>query len=314
MQDFILIFGLVAPVFIIIILGYILKRFNLVNENFVSISSKIVFNISLPALLFSEIIKMDASQILDFNLVIYCCIGTFFCFGASWLLSYRYMNKPKDRAVFIQGSFRSNSAIMGLALVANIFGENSLGKAALVLAFTIPLFNILSIIALTIPFRQEKKLNLFQTLFEITKNPLTMAVLLALPFSIFRISLDGIFSKTLSYLSALTMPLALLGIGATMNMKDIRNAPPISYYASILKIVLFPFVTTYIAYLIGFKDLEMGIIFILFSTPTAIASFVMSEAMECNSKLAAHIILLSTVGSIITITLGLYLLRTFYII
>lgn len=309
MQNLIVVAGLVAPVFLIVALGFFLKKAGLINDNFVRLSSRIVFTVSLPALIFIEISKTDLSAILNLDLIGFAYAGTLVTFFVVWLISIPSVKTATDRTVFIQGSFRGNFAVIGLALIANVYGINSLGKASLLLAFTIPIYNTLSVIALTVPLRKERKMNIRSTVFEILRNPLVLAVILSIPFSYFKIQLPFIVNTTIDYLAVLALPLALLGIGGFMDFKEIKKGFTLSVYSTILKLIVFPVIMTYGAYLFGFRGYDLGLLFILFACPTAIASFIMAEAMGSNSKLAANILLMTTLASLFTITLGLFILK-----
>jgi len=298
-----------VPVFLIVALGYILKKLGMINENFVTVSSKIVFNISLPALIFFEIAAIDLAEVLNIGQISFIYIGTLISFGIAWIIAQSVTKTGQDKASFIQGSFRGNFAIVGLAIIVNYYGPENLGKASLVLAFTIPLYNILSVIALTIPLRKEKQLNYKNTLFEIARNPLIIAVLAALPFSYLSIGIPEVIYTTGRYLSALSLPLALIGIGGFLSFRDITRSSSLTIVSTSLKLIVLPALATIAAYLLGFKGMDLGIIFILFACPTAIASFIMAETMGANSRLAANILLLTTLASVVTMTLGLFILK-----
>ena len=308
MQNLIFSLTLVAPVFLIVALGYFLKRIGVINENFVSVSSKIVFTISLPALIFIEVSSIHLEEILNVNLILFVYAGTLVTFTAVWITADFFTRAGKDKASFIQGSFRGNFAIVGLAIIVNYYGIDNLGKASLVLAFTIPLYNILSVIALTVPLK-EKEHKYSNTFFEILKNPLIIAVFAAIPFSYFGIIIPGFLKTSIGYLSALALPLALVGIGGFLSFSDITKESSLTVISTILKLLVFPAIMTFAAYLLDFRGIDLGIIFILFACPTAIASFIMAEAMGANSRLAGNILLLTTLVSVITITLGLFILK-----
>ncbi len=307
-ETFLFILNLVAPVFLIVGVGFVLKLFNMINDDFVSLSSKIVFNVSLPALIFTEVSNLKINELIRFDVIVFVYAGTLISFLFVWIISKR-IKTPTDRGVFIQGSFRGNFAIIGLALILNIFGKSTLGKASLVLAFTVPLYNVLSVIALTIPLKKEKRISAVSSFIEIIKNPLIIAVFLALPFSYYHLSIPFFAVKTVNYLAALSLPLALIGIGGFMKFNEVKNEIMLTVYSSFLKLIVIPFAATYIAVLLGFRGDDLGIIFILFSCPTAIASFIMAKAMGSNGKLAANILLITTLFSAVTITLGLFVLK-----
>ena len=309
MEDLLFTANIVVPVFIIVALGYLLRKKNLINDNFVSLSSKIVFNVSLPVLIFVEIAKINLDVILDFKLILFVYIGTLIAFFLIWIFSIPFIKEGKDQSVFLQGSFRGNFAIVGLALIANLYGPEKLGKASLVLAFTVPLYNVLAVIALTVPVRKEKNMDMKKTLWEILKNPLVLGVLVALPFSYFKIQINDLILTTANYVAALALPLALLGIGGFLNFDDVKEGFKLTGMSTIIKLIIIPSAATIAAYNLGFIGDNLGIIFILFGCPTAIASFIMAEAMGVNSKLAGNILLVTTVFSVFTISIGLFILK-----
>jgi len=301
--------NVVAPVFLLIALGYFVKRINVINENFVEITSKFVYSVSLPALVFINITEIDLSEAIDFNQIIYIYAATLFNFFIVWALSIPFIKDGKNLSVFVQGAFRSNFAIVGFAIVSKLFGSYALGKASLVLAFVLPLYNILAVIILTVPLRKERKLNLKSTVYEIMLNPLIVAVIVGLLFSYFKIVIPSVVNSTVGFLSELALPLALVGIGGSLNLQNIKKAQGLAFTSSVIKVILVPLILTLGAYYFGFRGIDFGIMFVLFASPTAIVSFIMAEAMGSNSKLAGNIVLISTIASVFTIAVGIVILK-----
>jgi len=301
--------NVVAPVFLLVALGYFVKRINVINENFVDVTSKFVYSVSLPALVFINITEIDLSEAIDFNQIIYIYAATLFSFFIVWIISIPFIKDGKNLSVFVQGAYRSNFAIVGFAIVSKLFGSYALGKASLVLAFILPLYNILAVIILTVPLRKERKLNLKSTLYEIILNPLIVAVIVGLIFSYFKIIIPSVINSTVGFLSELALPLALIGIGGSLNLENIKKASGLAFTSSAIKIILIPLLLTLGAAYSGFRGLDLGIMFVLFASPTAIVSFIMAEAMGANSKLAGNIVFISTIGSVFTIAAGIVILK-----
>lgn len=310
MQNVIFTFNVVAPVFLLIFLGYALKIRGFINQNFILISSKIVFNVTVPALVFVELSTTDFRVTFDLKPIVFVYIGILIFFALTWIVSIFLTKEGRDQASFIQGSVRSNFAIVGFALLSNTFGDQVLGKAAILLAFIMPLYNVLAVIALTVPVKKEKKFGYKKTIIEIITNPLILATFVAIPFSYFQIPVPQFLMKTIDYLATLTLPLALLGIGGSLNFKTLKKDSKLTLYATLIKIMIVPASLTYIAVLLGFRREELGVLFMLFATPTAIVSFIMAEAMDCNSQLAGNIIVTTTLGSIFTLSLGIFIMRS----
>lgn len=300
---------MVAPVFLIVAIGYLLKRLGIINDNFVKVSSKVIFTIALPALIFSEVSDITLNEVFDFRQIIFVYILTIITFVISWIFALIFVKDKPDKGAFIQGSFRGNYAIVGLALIANALGEDSLAKGSIILAFTIPLYNILAVIALAIYSKENEQVRVTDTLKQIITNPLILAIILAIPFSYYDIKINSVLKDTIDYFAALTLPLALLGIGGFLNFSDISRASANAFLSTALKIIIFPIIGTIAAYYTGYRNDDMGILFILFACPTAIASFIMAEAMGSNSRLAGNIVLITTIGSILTISIGLFILK-----
>lgn len=301
--------NVVAPVFLLVALGYFVKRINVINENFVDVTSRFVYSVSLPALVFINIAEIDLSEAIDFNQIIYIYAATLISFFLIWLLSIPFIKEGKNLSVFVQGAYRSNFAIVGFAIVSKMFGIHALGKAAILLAFILPLYNILAVIILTVPLRKERKLNLKRTIIEIVLNPLIIAVIVGLPFSFYKIEIPSVINLTAGFLAELALPLALVGIGGSLNLQNIKKASGLAFTSSAVKIVIVPLVLTFGAYYFGFRGIDFGIMFVLFASPTAIVSFIMAEAMGANSKLAGNIVLISTVASVFTIAVGIVILK-----
>jgi malonate transporter len=270
--------NVVAPVFLLIALGYFVKRINVINENFVDVTSKFVFNVSLPALVFISIAEIDLSTAIDFNQIIYIYAATLISFFIIWILSIPFIKEAKNLSVFI-------------------------------LAFALPLYNVLAVIILTVPFRKERKLNITRTLAEIMLNPLIIAVIVGLPFSYFKIEIPSVINLTLGFLAELALPLALVGIGGSLNLQNIKKASGLAFTSSAIKVILIPLILTAGGCYFGYKGIDLGVMYILFACPTAIVSFIMADAMGANSKLAGNIVLISTVASVFTIAIGIVILK-----
>ncbi len=305
--------NIVAPVFLIIAVGYFARKRKIINEVFVDVTSKFVFQVSLPVFIFLEISKLNLNQVFDINQIIFITLGTFITYILIWIAAIPFIKNPADKGAFVQGAFRGNYAIVGLALIKNLLGTDALGKASLILAFLLPVYNILAVIVLVVP-KHQGEIKIKTILQEIIFNPLILAVIIALPFSYWEIKLQDMFTVTGNYLAELALPLALIGIGGSLNLENIKKASTLAFTSSIIKIVILPALLTLIAFLLGYRNDDLGIMFIAFACPTAIASFVMADVMGANSKLAGNIIMITTLGSVFTISAGIIILKSFGLI
>lgn len=314
MEQFLSIAEGVIPVFFIVLLGLLLKRIGIIDDTFVKVSSKLVFVVSLPVFIFVELIKTRITEYFNLELIIYALLATTISFIGSWLIAGKFTKTPEEKASFIQGAFRSNYAIVGFAIITNIYGIEAVAVPSILLAFILPYYNILAVISLTVPIKGRAELNLVKTSWEILKNPLILAVLAAVPFSVLGIQLPFFVVKTGEYLAQMALPVALIGIGGSLGFKYIKSSFFPAAAASALKIIVIPAVFTIIAVMLGFKGIELLTLFILFGAPTAIASFIMAGAMGADLRLAGNIVLISTLASVLTITIGLFILTWYQLI
>lgn len=296
-----------APIFLIVCLGIILKRMGMITNEFARIGSELVFKVTLPCLLFVKLIDSDFEK-LPIKLIIYGLIATTVVF-----LILDYLLAPRidqaDRGAFVQGSYRSNMGIIGLAYCLNAYGDEALQAASIYMAIVTILYNILAVLTLTHHQTDTSNSQSIQsTIINILKNPLIVAIILALSFSSLSISVPTMILDTLGYFSQMTLPLALLCAGASIRWREFKSSM-VLYWTTAAKLIFVPGLIVMGGILIGLKEQELGILYLMSAAPTAAASYPMIRAYGGNHYLAAAIIATTSIGSIIAITAGLFLLK-----
>lgn len=297
----------ILPIFIIIILGYFLRRINLITGAFLDVSDKLVFKCALPAMLFYNVATTDFMKAFNGRLTAFCVIGTLVIFLLMTVLITPAIKRRDVRGAVIQGIYRSNFAILGVPLAANMFGDAGVTAASLIIPFLIPVYNIFAVVILAMNMPEGKQSGLGLA-WKITKNiitnPLIISVIIAIPFSLGYLSMPAVLDKTVSYLSELSTPLALLSLGASFRFADIRGNISYSIFATVMKIAVCPLIFCTTAVLMGFRGVELGIIFIAFGAPTAVSSYIMARQMKSNSVVASQIIVLTTLLCGVTMLIG----------
>ena len=297
-----------GPILVILILGVVLRRIGILTDAFVQAGSRLVFNVALPTLLFISISTTDFDQAANAGLILYGVLATLVVFVlAEWMAS-KTVHPPEDRGVVVQGAFRSNMGIIGLAYCVNAYGDAGLVAASLYLGLVTIVFNILAVITLNRAL--SKRRGLGGILRGIVTNPLIIGIVLALPESYFELRLPAIALQSGRYFAEMTLPLALLCTGASLNFASLRDELSNTLQASVLKLIAVPVLITTGGMLLGFRGIELGVLFLMSAAPTAAASYVMVRAMNGNAVLAANIIALTTLGSIVATSAGITVLRT----
>ncbi|USD62898.1 AEC family transporter [Vibrio sp. SCSIO 43140] len=306
--------SITGPICLLIILGVVFKRIGLINDNFIEVASKLVFKVTLPTMLFLSIVTSEhdfssAKQFLTFGVI---ASVLFFLF--SYLSVGTLFKKSADRGVIIQGAFRANTGIIGIAYVANAYGERGIALAALYVAITTFIYNVQAVICLTSKGADSGTSAGKIMLTTLTKNPLIIAILAGLVVYLLSIPVPTIVVDAGNYFATMTLPLALLCTGGSLDLSSMKKEQAPTWVASGYKLVLAPLAITLAAFLVGFRGIELGILFFMNASPVAAASYVMARSMGGNSILAANIIALTTVLSTITCTLGILVLSLYQLI
>lgn len=295
------------PVFAMVFVGLILKRLKWIDSAFVSTASALVFRATLPTLIFLSLVKADLSVALDVSLMVFFAVATLGQFLLSWVWAH-YCVVRENRGIYVQGAFRGNCGVVGLALAAGMYGNYGLSAGSLLLGVVIVMYNALSVVVLA-TYQPGQSTDWRSLLKHVATNPLIISVFAALPFTAFSIPLPSWLVTSGDYFASLTLPLALICIGATLSASSIRDSRQVALGASLMKMVTLPVISTVAAWLLGFSGAQLGLLFLFFASPTAAASFVMVKAIGGNVALSANIIAITTLMASITVTLGVFTLR-----
>ena len=299
---------IVLPVFLIIGLGYLICRIGLVDDHFFEQVNGLVFYICLPTLLFYKISTADFETSFNFRLVVatslavVCCFLITYCYGA-----WRNYSPPAHGS-FCQGSFRGNLAYIGLAIVYNAYGDQGLTRAGILTGFLVPVFNLFAILALVLPQRQ-KHAKTSKIVKDIAFNPLILASLAGLVWSFFQIPMPQVMDQTLHVLAGVTLPLALLSIGNSFRLENLKGDLGKGWIATAVKLLLLPLVTVWLMGLLGVSGLDFGVGLLMAASPTAVSTYIMASKMGGDGELAGTIVILATALSAISYTLWLLYLR-----
>ncbi|MGB0723291.1 MAG: AEC family transporter [Gammaproteobacteria bacterium] len=302
-------FGVTGPILLVVGLGTFLASRGQLSEAFIDDGSRLVFNFALPALLFITISKTRFETTANPVLITMGVAGTLLVFGVMALLARFLIAQKGDRGVAIQGAYRGNLGVVGLAYCVNAYGEAGLAAASLYVGLITILYNIIAVLSLNHYLGQHRSAG--KAVKALITNPLILGIVLALPVSYFGWGLPGVFIQAGEYFAQITLPLALLCTGASLSVAALRHDPRDALFGTLGKALLSPLLITGLALALGFRGMELGILFLMAAPPTAASSYVMVRAMGGNAGLAANIIVLSTAASLLFTSLGLTALHAF---
>ena len=300
------------PIFLVMVIGYILKQIGMLNDNFVTVANKFNFKVTLPFMLFKDIAGVDIKAVFDIKYVLFCAIVSTICFWVVWGTAKLLVRDKTIRGAFVQSSFRGSAAVMGLAFIQNIYGSSAMGPLMIVSA--VPLYNIFSVIVLTFEANDstgiDKKAKIRQAGINICKNPIILSILAGLIVGLLGIQFPMLVNKTVSNVAQMATPLALITIGAGFEgRKALAKIAP-TMAASMIKLVLQPLVFLPVAAWMGFSGEKMIAILIMLASPTTPSCYIMAKSMNNDEVLTASVIVTTTLMAAFTLTGWIFLLKT----
>lgn len=315
LQHFLFSLNATLPVFAIMVLGWLLRRWGLMGEEFCRVSRSFVFSVALPAMLFRQISSMKVSQLLDGKFLLLAAVVNTLLPLIIWFLAHRFLSDKREVGAFVQGAFRGNTALLGPVLIQNICGVDN--YTPLIVLAGASLSNLISVIVLSMEAEGDGGLDkkaLRSAGINIVKNPIIIGILLGLPFAVFSIPVPTPADKALSLLANMASPLALLLIGADFRVDSFLKKKNSTLLATAVKLVVLPAVVLPVSVAMGFRGDALVGLLILSGTPAATASYIMAKAMGNDDVLANGIVACSTLFSAFTVTGWVFLLRSLALI
>ena len=298
------------PIFLLIILGKVLKTTKIINDEFTKTADRYVFRIALPALLFSDLTENNVGSAFDGKYVLFCFSVTIFSIAVLWGLTEKFMKKEEQKGAFIQGSYRSSAAILGLAFINNMY--DSVGMAPLMIIGCVPLYNIFAVIILTLKGDNGgKKPNMKETFITLIKNPILLSILIALPFALLNLHFPSFVNKAIGSVANTATPLALISIGASFEGKKALKKMKPTLLASFIKLILLAGLFLPLAVFFGYRNQELMALLVMLGSPTTVSSYIMAKNTGNDGILTSSIIVLTTLLSSLTLTLWIFVLKSF---
>lgn len=303
----ILSFNVVVPLFLMLVLGYSLKQIRVYDEHTISGMNQLVFKVFLPLLLFINIYQTDVAGVFDLKLMLVAVLGVLGSFFMTWLIIAWIEKDNRKRGVLIQGIFRSNFVIFGIPVTTSLFGGEATGAAALLVAVIVPIFNMLSVVILEI--YRGSRINVPKILKGIITNPLIIGSVTGLLCLLLHIKIPLVLEKTISDLSKVTTPLALVILGGSFTFSSMKGNVKQIAIGVLGKLVIVPVICLSYALLIGIRGVGLAILMSIFASPTAVSSFSMAKQMDGDADLAGHLVVLGSMLSVVTMFIWIFIFK-----
>lgn len=300
-----------VPVFLMMVLGLVFKKIGWIDDTFASKMNTFVFRVALPVMVFNDLATVDLSEVWNIKFVLFCFVVTVICISISAAISFLWKDKS-IQGEFIQASYRSSAALLGIAFIQNIYGTS--GMAPMMIIGSVPLYNMMAVIVLSLFKPGQNSLDktvMKRTLKNIVTNPIIICIVLGVLWSALRIPMPYILDKTLTNLGNVASPMGLMAMGASFDIKKAFAKGKPAVTAAFIKLVGYCAVFLPIAVSLGFREEELIAILVMLGSATTVSCYVMARNMGHEGVLTSSTVMLTTMCSAFTLTGWLYILKSF---
>lgn len=312
LENFIYSINVTIPIFLVMVLGYFLRRRGMLNENFVNVANKFNFDVTLPFMVFRDIAAVDIRSVFDLKYVLFCAIASSVCFWVVWGLAKLFIKDKSLIGAFVQASFRSSAAVMGLAFISNLYGPSAMGPLMIIGA--VPLYNIYSVLVLTFEAendgtgRDTGKLK--EACVNILKNPIIISIVLGLIVSLCKLDFPVLVDNTIDNVAKMATPLALITLGAGFEGREALAKMKPTLWAAFIKLIGQAAIFIPIAIALGFTGEKLIAIMVMLAAPATPSCYIMAKNMKNDGVLTASIIVTTTLLAAFTLTGWIFILRS----
>ena len=312
MENIIVSFNVIAPVFFLMVLGYLLVNYtSLADRKLTKQANAIVFKIFLPCMLFYNVYQSDIGAEIHsrIKLCIWAAGGLLILFVLLCLIVPKVVKQENQQGVVIQGIFRSNYVIFGVAVVQNMYGVKSTTTAAILSAILVPMYNFQAVVALSI-FGEKRETDWKKIILDIVKNPLIISSVLGIIFSLLGIRLPTAVDTTVQDLAKLSTPIAFMILGGDLDFSKVKGNLKVASVVLTIKLVILPFIMIPMIVMMGYRDADLLSGLLAYQTPVAVSSYIMAQQAGADGQLAGQLVVFSSVLSIFTLFVTILILRT----
>ena len=307
MDNLILSFNIVLPLFLCMAVGYLLRQIHMLEPGILSKLNALCFKVFLPIYLFNNLYSTDLGTAFNLKLILFAVFGNILFFLLLFFLIPKFEPENKNRGVMIQGIFRSNFALFGLPLAISLVGDKS-GPTSLLVGVLVPVYNVLAVVTLE-TFRGGKP-NIRKIIRGILTNPLIIASAIGILVNISGLVLPAPVKKASTDLGSVATPLSLVALGGSFVFSRVSSYRMQLVISVAGRLVISPIIFVTLGILFGFRNETLVPILIFAGAPTAVSSFPMAEQMGGNGELAGQIVVIASALAVFSMFLWIFLLKS----
>lgn len=307
-SNFIVAVSAVIPMFCLMAIGAFVKFSKLLTETELNHMNRMVFRVFFFCMMFHSIYTTDLAATFKPQLMIFGAGAVFAVFLFLMIFIPKIEKDNRRRGVMVQAIYRSNFVIMGVPIVANIFGDANIAVTTMMIAVIIPMYNIFAVFALE-TFRGGK-IQLLPILIGILKNPMILGAILGALCLNLGVHIPAPVLKPIGQISAATTPVALIILGASFKFGSVQNHLPQLMKCIFGRLILVPAIVLTVALILGFRGIDFVTLIAIFGTPCAIVSFAMAQQMGGDADLAGNCVVFTSALSCFTLFCWILFFKT----
>ena len=310
MENLLFCLNVTVPIFLMMVIGMVLKSLKVLDSTFTTAVNKFVFALALPASLFRDMATSHFSQVWDTRFVLFCFFATLGEIAIAAGLSL-FLKSRSLRGEFVQAAYRSSASLLGVALIRNMYGNSGFGP--LMIIGSVPLYNIMAVVVLS--FTQpgnsgiDRKTRM-KNLKAVATSRLIVGIVAGMIWSALEIPQPAIMVKTVDNLAQVATPMGLIAMGASFDYKQVGAGMKPAMAASALKLMGFCALFLPVAVAMGFRQEHLVAILVMLGSATTVTCYVMARNMGHEGVLTSSAVAITTAASAFTLTFWLYIVKT----
>jgi len=302
------------PFILLSVLGLLMKRRGMINDDFVKQGNKVIFNFGIPVTVFHHIRTADLSSVFDLPFLAFNSIWLIGFFLIVWFLACKLIKDKDSISSFVNSAYRSSLSVVAPPLLSLMFYYDNyipgvMAKGILAMAVLLIISYSTASVLFAVHDPKSKKNGALGVILSVAKNPIVIGVLIGIAFNVLGWSLPTFAANTVTSLSRLVMPLAMICVGANLSFRKYDAKFKYVLISTFVKVVLMPISAVIVAYLFGFRGNDLTIIMILNALPMAVGAYVMQAELGGDSYIGATVLMLTMTLSAVTLTLYIFLFR-----
>ncbi|MBQ7514924.1 MAG: AEC family transporter [Schwartzia sp.] len=306
-SNFIVAFEAVIPMFCLMFIGVLIKETRLLTDEELAHMNRMVFRVFFSIMMFYNLYTTNLGAVWRPRLITFALGALAVVYVATFLIVCSLEKSPKRRGASIQAIYRSNFVLMGLPLIANIFGDGNIGVTTMMVAVVVPIYNVLGVFTLE-TFRGGR-FNLGHILLGVAKNPMIIGAFLGAAFLWLGIPIPKPVLRPLAQITAATTPIALIILGASFRLGSTHEHQRLLIAIIAARLLIVPGIVLSAAALLGFRGVDFATLISIFATPCAVAGFAMAQQLDSDADLAGNAVVFTSALSCFTIFVWILLFK-----